>query len=269
MNNGGGPACLRLRVVLSEDQVSAMQSSVNVLADEQRCWKEIEAIIAAHYPRNPKPCIRRISPTLRSMHVRYAVRTELAQLPTNGYRKIAARRPGQADAGFEASFMRFAANQTFIVLRSRLSGQSREKIGSVNATSATASQTITANTAPSGKAHREALRAKSARGNFCAAALSASRINGIGNAFISVIGVLIKPGQMTETSIIPVLPDVRARPSPYTANAGLTGAIGRGRRQPAKPGERTHHRNLPAPPRQHQRDDEAFAPYESHHRYWF
>lgn len=49
MNNGGGPACLRLRVPMNDAQISAMQKSVNMLADE-KLLDGIAQIIESEYP---------------------------------------------------------------------------------------------------------------------------------------------------------------------------------------------------------------------------
>jgi succinylarginine dihydrolase len=49
MNNGGGPACLRLRVPMHEVQLAALKQSVNVLADEA-LLSAIEKIIDHQYP---------------------------------------------------------------------------------------------------------------------------------------------------------------------------------------------------------------------------
>ncbi len=49
MRNGGGPACLRLRVPMSVAQINAMKEHVNVLADESLV-ASLERIIEAYYP---------------------------------------------------------------------------------------------------------------------------------------------------------------------------------------------------------------------------
>ena len=46
MRNGGGPACLRLRVVLSEEEAAAANSSF--ILDEDKIAK-LEAWVKAHY----------------------------------------------------------------------------------------------------------------------------------------------------------------------------------------------------------------------------
>lgn len=54
MNNGGGPACLRLRVVLSDEQLAAVRQHVRVVADEPLVEK-LEALVNAHYPDEIAP----------------------------------------------------------------------------------------------------------------------------------------------------------------------------------------------------------------------
>jgi len=49
MRNGGGPACLRLRVPMGQSQLAAMAKNVRVLADEA-LLAELERVIEAHYP---------------------------------------------------------------------------------------------------------------------------------------------------------------------------------------------------------------------------
>jgi len=49
MNNGGGPACLRLRVPMNDLQLAAIKSSVNVIADEA-LLAGLERIIQSEYP---------------------------------------------------------------------------------------------------------------------------------------------------------------------------------------------------------------------------
>src|SRR5262249_30240019 len=49
MRNGGGPACLRLRIQLGQLQLEAMRKQVRVLAEES-LLVELERIIEAHYP---------------------------------------------------------------------------------------------------------------------------------------------------------------------------------------------------------------------------
>jgi len=46
MKNGGGPACLRLRVVLTQDELAAVHSGV--ILDEAKI-KALEAVIQSHY----------------------------------------------------------------------------------------------------------------------------------------------------------------------------------------------------------------------------
>lgn len=49
MNNGGGPACLRLRVPMSEAQIAAIRNNVNVIADEA-LLVALEKVIENQYP---------------------------------------------------------------------------------------------------------------------------------------------------------------------------------------------------------------------------
>ena len=49
MRNGGGPACLRLRVVVTASQLAALEESVNVLAND-KLITNLDAIIDAYYP---------------------------------------------------------------------------------------------------------------------------------------------------------------------------------------------------------------------------
>lgn len=49
MNNGGGPACLRLRVPMNGQQIAAIKNNVNVLADDA-LLKSLTALIEKHYP---------------------------------------------------------------------------------------------------------------------------------------------------------------------------------------------------------------------------
>lgn len=51
MRNGGGPACLRLRVLMDDVQLAAMRAHHRVLVDEEQL-QEIEAIIRRHYPEH-------------------------------------------------------------------------------------------------------------------------------------------------------------------------------------------------------------------------
>jgi succinylarginine dihydrolase len=48
MNNGGGPACLRLRVPMSGEQLAAMKASVNVSANE-KLLGDLTTLIEKHY----------------------------------------------------------------------------------------------------------------------------------------------------------------------------------------------------------------------------
>ncbi|MFW0777604.1 MAG: N-succinylarginine dihydrolase [Rickettsiales bacterium] len=49
MNNGGGPACLRLRVPMNESQITAIRSNVGVIADDE-LLVALEKIIENQYP---------------------------------------------------------------------------------------------------------------------------------------------------------------------------------------------------------------------------
>jgi len=49
MRNGGGPACLRLRVPMTQHQLAAVTENVRVVADEE-LFVAVEKIIHAHYP---------------------------------------------------------------------------------------------------------------------------------------------------------------------------------------------------------------------------
>jgi len=49
MRNGGGPACLRLRVPVTQSQLAALRAQVRVVADEV-LLAEVTKIIQAHYP---------------------------------------------------------------------------------------------------------------------------------------------------------------------------------------------------------------------------
>lgn len=49
MRNGGGPACLRLRVPMQEAQVAALKQQVNVMADEA-LLDALSQLIERHYP---------------------------------------------------------------------------------------------------------------------------------------------------------------------------------------------------------------------------
>lgn len=49
MNNGGGPACLRLRVPMNAGQLSAIKKNVNVIADE-KLLTDMTRLIEKHYP---------------------------------------------------------------------------------------------------------------------------------------------------------------------------------------------------------------------------
>lgn len=52
MNNGGGPACLRLRVVMSEEQIS--QCDANVFLDDE-LYKDLKQWIETHYRESLAP----------------------------------------------------------------------------------------------------------------------------------------------------------------------------------------------------------------------
>ncbi len=54
MNNGGGPACLRLRVPMSEAQLAAIRANVNVIADGA-LLDGLEDIIERLYPEKIEP----------------------------------------------------------------------------------------------------------------------------------------------------------------------------------------------------------------------
>ncbi len=54
MQNGGGPACLRLRVPMGEVQIAAMSEHVNVLADEP-LLAAMKRIIESRYPASVHP----------------------------------------------------------------------------------------------------------------------------------------------------------------------------------------------------------------------
>lgn len=54
MHNGGGPACLRLRVPMKQTQLAAIKDKVNVMASDAMLDK-LEAIIEAHYPNHLTP----------------------------------------------------------------------------------------------------------------------------------------------------------------------------------------------------------------------
>lgn len=54
MRNGGGPACLRLRVVLSSEQLAAISASSGVIADE-KLLLSLEKIIDKYYPDSLAP----------------------------------------------------------------------------------------------------------------------------------------------------------------------------------------------------------------------
>ncbi|MDX1974776.1 MAG: N-succinylarginine dihydrolase [Rickettsiales bacterium] len=49
MNNGGGPACLRLRVAMNDAQLEAIKKRTNVLVQEP-LLQGLEQVIRAHYP---------------------------------------------------------------------------------------------------------------------------------------------------------------------------------------------------------------------------
>jgi succinylarginine dihydrolase len=51
MNNGGGPACLRLRVPMSDAQIAAVKKHTNVLADAA-LLTQLRLLIEAHYPNS-------------------------------------------------------------------------------------------------------------------------------------------------------------------------------------------------------------------------
>ena len=54
MNNGGGPACLRLRAPMGEAQLAAVKARVNVVADESLVGA-LAQLIADHYPDMLQP----------------------------------------------------------------------------------------------------------------------------------------------------------------------------------------------------------------------
>jgi succinylarginine dihydrolase len=54
MNNGGGPACLRLRVPMNTAQIAALRAEVNVLADAA-LLRDIERVISTCYPSELSP----------------------------------------------------------------------------------------------------------------------------------------------------------------------------------------------------------------------
>jgi succinylarginine dihydrolase len=54
MKNGGGPACLRLRVVLTEPEFDAVQKNSRVILDE-RLYDELKAWIEKHYRERLSP----------------------------------------------------------------------------------------------------------------------------------------------------------------------------------------------------------------------
>ncbi len=54
MRNGGGPACLRLRVPMSKAQIEAMKKHVNVLVHDA-LMEKLERIIEAYYPEQLTP----------------------------------------------------------------------------------------------------------------------------------------------------------------------------------------------------------------------
>ena len=49
MNNGGGPACLRLRVVMNDDDIAAVQKSARVMLDDG-LYQDLQAWINKYYP---------------------------------------------------------------------------------------------------------------------------------------------------------------------------------------------------------------------------
>ncbi len=49
MRNGGGPACLRLRIPLAQDSISELKASVRVIADEEML-RELEKMVEKYYP---------------------------------------------------------------------------------------------------------------------------------------------------------------------------------------------------------------------------
>lgn len=54
MNNGGGPACLRLRVPMLPSQLSAIAEHVNVIANDT-LLQALQHIVEAHYPAELNP----------------------------------------------------------------------------------------------------------------------------------------------------------------------------------------------------------------------
>ncbi len=54
MRNGGGPACLRLRVPMNGAQLSAVKTSVNVFADE-KLLAAVTKLIEQYYPQELSP----------------------------------------------------------------------------------------------------------------------------------------------------------------------------------------------------------------------
>ncbi len=54
MQNGGGPACLRLRVPMNDAQLKAVKANVNVIADE-KLLDNLSALIEKHYPDKVTP----------------------------------------------------------------------------------------------------------------------------------------------------------------------------------------------------------------------
>jgi succinylarginine dihydrolase len=54
MKNGGGPACLRLRVVLTEPELDAVQKNSRVVLDE-RLYHELKAWIEKYYRERLSP----------------------------------------------------------------------------------------------------------------------------------------------------------------------------------------------------------------------
>jgi succinylarginine dihydrolase len=54
MRNGGGPACLRLRVPMNDQQVKALQANVNISANST-LLADLTALISTHYPDKIAP----------------------------------------------------------------------------------------------------------------------------------------------------------------------------------------------------------------------
>ncbi len=54
MHNGGGPACLRLRVLLNEDQLASVRASSNVIVNKDALSK-LEAWVEENYPDKVEP----------------------------------------------------------------------------------------------------------------------------------------------------------------------------------------------------------------------